>query len=276
MPKASVIRCMSSANDKMDGNLNNFLLHKYYSIGHRVGPELREPAQSQVLPQVCFLAGVTLTEEPLSGTLVCPQLGLSRHTRFAAPAQFDPKQRLRHSLASPRLLAKLSAHRPVRPSAARAGTFARQMLAFLASPDMRNIAVRADGELSPGATNYYKKPRGRQSGDGALFTPFCCNFGPFRTVSLRRCIQTGWLLCEIGPIQADCGKQPLAAPGALTGRWLIALISGLILRQNLRFGASSAKKCGAIKSVKYVSATQINHERALRSHGGAVFSVRFA
>jgi len=44
------------------------------------------------------------------------------------------------------------------------------MLAFLASPDMRNIAVRADGQLSPGATNSYKKPGGGKA-ETARFSP---------------------------------------------------------------------------------------------------------
>jgi len=104
---------------------------------------------------------------------------------------------------------------------------------------------RADGEVFPEATNGEAFAGGRQADSGVRFTPLCSDFGPFSAVSLTRCMQRGRLLCGRSAIQADCGKQSLAAPGCVNSEMVNCISSGLILREEPAFFDREVRKSAA-------------------------------
>ena len=101
----------------------------------------------------------------------------------------DPKQRLRvwpkvrHLLAGPRLFRSSSGQ-----------------------------AQRAMANCLLGRRTLSEWPAGALKRRRRAFHRVLLQIWSIRMASLRRCIQTGWVLCEGGAIQADCGKQTLAAP----------------------------------------------------------------
>jgi len=74
------------------------------------------------------------------------------------------------------------------------------------------------------------------------FTPLRSDFGPFSPVALTQCMQKARTLYVRGAIQADCGKQPLAAQVSINRGMVNCISSGLILRQNARFLISKCEK----------------------------------